>query len=219
MKKEVKIVTRILIVDDHPLFRRGLRGLLEAHTGWVVVAEAQDGYEAIEAAVRTNPDVAIIDESMPHMSGVETIRRIRQHLAKIEICLLTDSQEESVIGQALPAGARGFVLKSDSEKEILLAVDALSKHHPYFSRIVSETMLDRFVKQIGIPQIVDLLTPREREVVQLVAEGLSNKQVGRQLRLSIKTIETHRSAAMRKAGLSSTADLVRYAVRNHLVHP
>ena len=116
-------------------------------------------------------------------------------------------------------GARGFVLKSDAEKEILSAVEALSRHRPHFSRVVSESLLDHFVKHIGVPQKIDLLTPREREVVQLVAEGLSNKQVGRQLQLSIKTVETHRSAAMRKAGLSSTADLVRYAVRNHLVHP
>lgn len=218
MKKGKKIVTRILIADDHPIFRRGLRELLERHPGWAVVAEAQDGYEAIEAALRTSPDVVIIDDAMPRMNGVECARRIRQRLAKTEVCLLTESEDESVIAHALPAGARGFVLKSDTEKEILSAVEALANHHPYFSRVVSESLLDHFVKHIGLPPKIDLLTPREREVVQLVAEGMSNKQVGRQLHLSIKTVETHRSAAMRKAGLSSTADLVRYAVRNHLVH-
>jgi DNA-binding NarL/FixJ family response regulator len=211
--------TRILIADDHPLIRRGLRGLLESHPEWMVVAEAQDGYEAVEAAIRTSPDIAIIDDAMPRMNGVECTRRIRQRLARTEVCLLTDSEDESVIANALPAGARGFVLKSDAEKEILAAIEALSKHHPYFSWVVSESLLDHYVKHKGMPQSVDLLTPREREVVQLVAEGLSNKQVGRQLHLSIKTVETHRGAAMRKAGLSSTADLVRYAVRNHLVHP
>lgn len=212
-------MTRILVADDHPIFRRGLKGLLESRTGWSIVAEAQDGYEALEAALRTVPDIAIIDEVMPRMNGVECARRIRQRLPKLEICLLTDSEDESVIAHALPAGARGFVLKSDAEKEILSAIEALARHKPYFSRVVSESLLDHFVKHVGVPQKIDLLTPREREVVQLVAEGLSNKQVGRQLHLSIKTVETHRSAAMRKAGLSSTADLVRYAVRNHLVHP
>jgi DNA-binding NarL/FixJ family response regulator len=211
-------VTRILIADDHPIFRRGLRGLLESRAGWTIVAEASDGYEAIEAMLRIQPDIAIIDDAMPRMNGVESARRIRQRLPKTEICLLTDSEEESVIAHALPVGVRGFVLKSDAEKEILLAIDALSRHRPYFSRVASESLLDHFVKHIGLPQKVDLLTPREREVVQLVAEGLSNKQVGRHLHLSIKTVETHRGAAMRKAGLSSTADLVRYAVRNHLVH-
>ena len=212
-------MTRILVADDHPIFRRGLRGLLESRPGWAVIAEAQDGYEAIEVALRIAPDIAIIDDAMPRMNGVECTRRIRQRLPKIEVCLLTDSEDETVIAHALPAGARGFVLKSDAEKDILSAVEALSRHRPYFSRVVSESLLDHFVKHIGVPQKIDLLTPREREVVQLVAEGLSNKQVGRQLQLSIKTVETHRSAAMRKAGLSSTADLVRYAVRNHLVHP
>jgi DNA-binding NarL/FixJ family response regulator len=184
----------------------------------MVVAEASDGYEAIEAVLRIQPDIAIIDDAMPRMNGVESARRIRQRLPKTEICLLTDSEEESIIAHALPVGVRGFVLKSDAEKEILLAIDSLSRHRPYFSRVASESLLDHFVKHIGLPQKVDLLTPREREVVQLVAEGLSNKQVGRHLHLSIKTVETHRGAAMRKAGLSSTADLVRYAVRNHLVH-
>ena len=211
-------MTRILIADDHPIFRRGLRALLENRNGWTVEAEAGDGYEAIDAALRIQPDIAIIDDAMPRMNGVESARRIRARLPKTEICLLTDSEEESVIAHALPVGVRGFVLKSDAEKEILLAVDALSRRRPYFSRVASESLLDHFVKHIGLPQKIDLLTPREREVVQLVAEGLSNKQVGRQLHLSIKTVETHRGAAMRKAGLSSTADLVRYAVRNHLVH-
>ena len=116
------------------------------------------------------------------------------------------------------SGLEGERLKSDAEKEIVSALEALVRHRPHFSRVVSESLLDHFVKHVGLPHKIDLLTPREREVVQLVAEGLSNKQVGRHLHLSIKTVETHRGAAMRKAGLSSTADLVRYAVRNHLVH-
>jgi DNA-binding NarL/FixJ family response regulator len=178
-----------------------------------------DGYEAIQAALRVSPDVAIIDSSMRRMNGVETTRRIRQQLPKTEVCIFTDCAEEAIIASALLAGARGFVLKSDAEKELLAAVEALSNHHPYFSWVVSESLLNHYVKENGNSADKELLTPREREVVQLVAEGLSNKQVSRKLDLSIKTIETHRGAAMRKAGLSSTADLVRYAVRNHLVQP
>jgi DNA-binding NarL/FixJ family response regulator len=201
------LLTRILIADDHPLVLRGLRGLLENHPGWTIVAEARDGYEAIEAARRTLPDVAVIDDAMPRMNGIETTHRIRQCLPATEVCVLTDCEDESVIANALRAGARGCVLKSQAEKELLSAIDALSRHHPHFSWIVSESLLDRVFNYADQSQTSDFLTPREREVVQLVAEGLSNK-----------TIETHRGAAMRKAGLSSTADLVRFAVRNHLVH-
>src|SRR5215471_17753258 len=112
MKKEKQTVAHILIADDHPIFRRGLRSLLEGRSGWTIVAEAQDGYEAIEAALRTSPDIAIIDDAMPRMNGVESTRRIRQRLRRTEVCLLTDSEDESVIANGLPAGARGFVLKS-----------------------------------------------------------------------------------------------------------
>jgi DNA-binding NarL/FixJ family response regulator len=215
----VAAVTSILIADDHHLVRKGLRGLLEAQHGWTVVAEAEDGYEAIDAALRTTPDVAIIDCTMPRMNGLEAARRIHERLPKIELCLFADREEDAVIVGALNVGARGIVLKSDSEKELLTAVDALARHQPYFSCVLPESLLGHSGKRNGHAPKSELLTPREREVVQLVAEGLSNKEVGKQLDLSVKTVETHRGAAMRKAGLSSTADLVRYAVRNHLVQP
>jgi DNA-binding NarL/FixJ family response regulator len=215
----VAAVTNILIADDHHLVRKGLRGLLEAQRGWTVVAEAGDGYEAIDAALRTLPDVAIIDCSMPRMNGLEATRRIHERLPKTEVCLFADREEDGVIVSALQVGARGIVLKSDSEKELLTAVESLARHQPYFSCVVPESLLGQCRKRNGHSPKSDLLTPREREVVQLVAEGLSNKEVGKQLDLSVKTVETHRGAAMRKAGLSSTADLVRYAVRNHLVQP
>lgn len=212
-------MTNILIADDHHLVRKGLRGLLEAQRGWSVVAEAEDGYEAINAALRTVPDVAIIDCAMPRMNGLEATRRIHELLPKTEICLFADHEEDAVIVGALQVGARGIVLKSDTEKALLSAVEALSRHQPYFSCVVPETLLGHCSKRNGRAQRSELLTPREREVVQLVAEGLSNKEVSKHLALSVKTVETHRGAAMRKAGLSSTADLVRYAVRNHLVQP
>jgi DNA-binding NarL/FixJ family response regulator len=193
--------------------------LLGAHPGWKISADVGDGYEAVQAAIRVSPDVVIIDSAMRRMNGIEATRRILQHLPKTAVCIFTDCVEEAIIAGALRVGARGFVLKSDAEEELLAAVEALSNHHPHFSWVVSEALLNYYVKETADSSSKELLTPREREVVQLVAEGLSNKQVSRQLALSIKTVETHRGAAMRKAGLSSTADLVRYAVRNHLVQP
>jgi DNA-binding NarL/FixJ family response regulator len=210
-------VTRILIADGQHILRRGLRGLLETRPGWEVVAEAEDGYGAVSAAMRTSPDVAILDCALPRMNGLESARRIHQHLAETELCLFAYSAEESAIISALHAGVRGFVLKSDAEEELLAAVEAVSRHRSYVSGALTNTMIGDYVAQMReLPTLV-MLTPREREVVQLVAEGLSNKQIGRKLALSIKTVECHRGAAMRKAGWSSTADLVRYAVRNHLV--
>jgi DNA-binding NarL/FixJ family response regulator len=209
-------VTRIVIADGQHILRRGLRGLLESHPGWEVVAEAEDGYGAINAAMRTLPDVVILDCALPRMNGLESARRIHQRLAGTELCMFAYSAEESIVVSALHFGVRGFVLKSDAEEELLAAVEAVSKHRPYISCAVSNTALGDCAKHMDKSRIL-LLTPREREVVQLVAEGLSNKQIGKKLALSIKTVECHRGAAMRKAGWSSIADLVRYAVRNHLV--
>jgi DNA-binding NarL/FixJ family response regulator len=210
---------RILVADDHCLVRRGLRGLLETRLGWNVVAEVADGYSAIAAAITTLPDVAVIDSSMPQMNGIEAIRRIHQKLPKLEICFLSDNAEEAGIAAALRAGARGIVLKSDPEKELLNAVESLSRHRPHFSPSVSDALLITGGRRDDAERPIEFLTPREREIVQLVAEGFSNKEVGVRLDLSIKTVETHRCAAMRKAGVSSTANLVRYAVRNHIVQP
>ena len=212
-------MTKILIADDHHIVRRGLRALLESRSGWDVVSEAQDGYEAIEAVIRTSPDVVIMDSAMPRMSGIESTRRIHQLTRKTEICFFADCEEESVIAGALRVGARGIVFKSGTEQELLAAIDALSRHYPYFSWAVSESLLDHFQEHVEGPPEIALLTPRERKVVQLVAEGLSNRQVSRRLDLSIRTVEIYRGAAKRKAGVSSTADLVRYAVRNRLVEP
>lgn len=210
-------MTRILIADGQQILRRGLRGLLETRPGWEVVAEAEDGYGAISAAMRTSPDIAILDCSLRRMGGLESARRIRQQSIETEVCILAYSTEESTVVSAMHLGVRGFALKSDTEEELLAAVEALSKHRSYVSRAIARTMLGDHVGRMEESLRLVMLTPREREVVQLVAEGLSNKEIGKKLDLSIKTVECHRGAAMRKAGLSSIADLVRYAVRNHLV--
>jgi len=210
-------IVRILVADDHCLIRRGLRGLLESRLGWNVVAEAADGYRAVDAALATLPDVAVIDSAMPQMNGIEALRRLHQKLPKLELCFLSDNAEETSIAAALRAGARGIVLKSDPEQELVNAVSSLAKHRPHFSPSVSDALL--ITGPFSTAREIEFLTPREREIVQLVAEGFSNKEVSARLALSIKTVETHRCAAMRKAGVSSTADLVRYAVRNHIVQP
>jgi DNA-binding NarL/FixJ family response regulator len=210
-------VTRILIADGQHILRRGLRGLLETRPGWEVVAEAEDGYGAINAAMNTLPDVAILDCALPRMNGLESARRIHQYLAATELCIFAYSAEESSVVNAMNFGVRGFVLKTDAEEELLAAVEAVSRHLPYVSCAITNTMLGDYIAHMRKSPKIVALTPREREVVQLVAEGLSNKQIGKKLALSTKTVECHRGAAMRKAGWSSTADLVRYAVRNHLV--
>jgi DNA-binding NarL/FixJ family response regulator len=212
-------VSKIVIADGRDILRRGLRDLLGSHPGWDVVAEADDGYNAVSAALQTTPDIVVIDSLLPGMNGLESAARIHQRVPRAEICFFTDCREEAVIARALRTGARGYVLKSDPAEDLVCAVEALSRHRTYYSWIVPKTLVDFFEveRPVDPPGAPALLTPREREVVQLVAEGRTNKEVGRELNLSIKTVETHRCAAMRKVGLSSTADLVRYAVRNHMV--
>ena len=211
-------MTRILIADDHEVVRSGLRSILEAHDGWEVVAEAKDGKEAISQAVETKPDVAIIDYSLPLMNGIEATRQIRARVPKSEILIFTMHDSDALIHELLQAGARAFLLKSDAKHYLIAAVESLAAHRPFFTGKLSERLLESFLakqKNGGIA----VLSPRERVVVQLIAEGHSNKQMSALLNLSIKTIETHRSSAMHKLGVTSTAALVRYAVRNKLVEP
>ena len=206
---------RILIADDHEVVRSGLRKVFETQAGWQVVAEALDGKDAIFKALQTRPDVAILDYSLPLINGVEATRQIRARLPKTEVLIFTMHDSDSLIGEILAAGARGYLLKSDANAALLAAVQALATHKPYFTPNLSEALLESFLAHPGQPQFS--LTPRERGVVQLVAEGHSNKQVANVLNIGIKTVETHRAAVMRKLNMSSTASLVRYAIRNRLV--
>jgi DNA-binding NarL/FixJ family response regulator len=209
---------RILIADDHEVVRSGLRAILETRAGWQVVADAKDGKEAISKSIATTPDVAIVDYSLPIMNGVEVTRQIRARLPKTEVMIFTMHESDVLVGDVLRAGARAYVLKSDAKRHLISAVEALALHRPFFTGILSETLLESFLaKTENAP--ASSLSPRERVVVQLIAEGHSNKQMSAVLNLSIKTIETHRSAAMHKLGLKSTAGLVRYAIRNKFVEP
>jgi DNA-binding NarL/FixJ family response regulator len=211
-------VTRILIADDHQVVRSGLRAILEARAGWEVVAEAENGKDAIAKAVESQPDVAIIDYSLPVMNGIEATRQIHARLPKAEILIFTMHDSDALLDEALQAGARAFLLKSDAQHYLVAAVESLSGHKPFFTGRLSEKLLDAFLGSQTQRQ-APLLSTRERMVVQLIAEGNSNKDMSGILNLSIKTIETHRASAMRKLSITSTAGLVRYAIRNKLIEP
>ena len=208
-------MTRILIADDHEVVRSGLRSILETHPDWEVVAEAADGKEAIVKAVETKPDVAVVDYSLPLINGIEVTRQIRRRLPSTEILIFTMHDSEALIDELLRAGARGFLLKTDAANHLLEAIERLAAHKSFFTSEVSETLLKSFLLRSNRSQ--SILTPRERQIIQLIAEGNSNKQIAHVLNISLKTAETHRSAVMRKLNLHSSAALVRYAVRNRFV--
>jgi DNA-binding NarL/FixJ family response regulator len=209
-------VTRILIADDHDVVRDGLRGLLEAQPNCEVVAEAADGKEAILKAVETKPDIAVVDYSLPLVNGLEVTRQIRSRLPKTEVLVFTMHDNEIVIDDLLRAGARGYVLKTDARRQLLGAIASLAAHKPFFTPHISEALLDSFIKRHH-PERSSILTPRERQIVQLITEGHTNKVTANLLNISLKTVETHRAAVMGKLKLSSSAALVRYAIRNNLV--
>ena len=215
---------RILIADDHEVARRGIRSLLESHPGWEVCAEAKDGRDAVELATRIKPDLVLLDIGMPNLNGLEAARQILAITPNVAILILTMHDSDNVIREVLRAGARGFLLKSDAGRDLVAAVDALQSQKTFFTPRVSQMVLDGFLNREKHPDVAydanlsgDVLTAREREVIQLLAEGRTSKEVAVTLKLSVKTAETHRTNLMRKLGLHSVADLTRYAVRNGIV--
>jgi DNA-binding NarL/FixJ family response regulator len=209
-------MVRLLIADDHDVVRSGLRSLLEDQEGWSVVAEAADGKQAIAKSISEKPDIAILDYSLPLINGLEVTRQIRLRVPRVEVLIFTLHDDDWLLRDLLRAGARGYLLKSDAERYLFAAVEALIAHKPFFTDSASETLLKTFLR--AKPKD-DVLTNRERGVVQLVAEGHSHKMIASVLNISVKTVETHRSSVMRKLNLTSSAALVRYAVRNRLVEP
>jgi len=207
----------ILIADDHSVVRAGLRTLLESRTGWAVCAEALDGRDAVEKATKLKPDVAVLDIGMPLLNGVEAARRIRKSSPKTEILILTMHESDDLVQQVVEAGARGYILKDDADRILLAAVDAVRNHKPYFSTRVSG-LHDPLSPSADTSRASrSRLTPREREIVQLLAEGKSNKEVAALLGISVNTAEAHRANIMLKLDLHSVTELVHYAIRNNIV--
>jgi DNA-binding NarL/FixJ family response regulator len=211
-------MTRILIADDHDVVRSGLHAILSSQPGWEVVAEAEDGKRAVELAAETKPNVAILDYQLPVMNGIDATREIRAFQPETEVLIFTMHESEPLIRELLEAGARGYLLKSDARKFLIAAVEALSHHQPFFTGRVSEALLSTFLANKG-DRSGEVLTPRERGVVQLIAEGRTNQEAAKLLGINLKTVETHRAAAMRKIKATSAVGLVRYAIRNKLVEP
>jgi len=206
------------VADDHHVVRTGLRALLESKTGWLVCAEAANGREAVEKASAFRPDVAVLDIGMPLLNGVEATRQIRQVSPETEVLILTMHDSEQMIQGVLDAGARGYILKDDADRNLLAAVEAVRKHKPYLSSRVSAAVSSLALSDV--PQgerPARPLTPREREIVQLLAEGKSNKEIASYLRISVKTAETHRANIMLKLNFHSVTELVRYAVKNRII--
>jgi DNA-binding NarL/FixJ family response regulator len=209
-------VTRLLIADKHDVVRSALRAMLRARPDWQVVAEATDGKEAILKAFETKPDIAVIDDLLPLVSAVEVTRQIRARMRRTEVLVFTIDDSKARIEELLKAGARGYLSSLDAEDYLVGAIESLAAHKPFFTATVSEALLESFLAN---PDRRTGLSNRERLVMQLVAEGHSNRQTAAILNISTKTVESHRAAVMRKLNLFSSADLVRYAIRHKLVEP
>jgi DNA-binding NarL/FixJ family response regulator len=214
---------RILLADDHEVVRAGLRALLEEQSGWEVVAEAVDGRDAVEKASKLKPDVVVIDIAMPSLNGLEAVRQIVKAVPNTKVLVLTMYDSDPLIQQVLQAGARGYLLKSDAGRDLVSAIDALRRNKTFFTPKVSQMVLEGYLDKSPREKEAEdepeslRLTSRQREIVQLLAEGKSSKEVAAVLGLSVKTAETHRANIMRKLDCHSVTELVRYAIRNHII--
>ena len=212
---------RILLADDHEVVRRGLRALLETHAGWEVCGEAADGRAAVALALALAPDIVVMDIGMPQLNGFDATRQILERTRGIEVLVLSMHESEQFVREVIGAGARGYVLKSDAGRDLLAAVEALLRRETFFSASVASSVRASALQVCGAkrPSLRPAgdLTRREREVLQLLAEGRANKMVAKELGISVKTAETHRARIMRKLGMKSLADVVRYAIRNGFI--
>ena len=211
---------RILIADDHELFRRGVAAELTQVPGWMVAAEAVNGRDAVAMAEELKPDIVVLDLTMPELNGLEAARRIISAEPSARILILTAHESEQLVREVLSAGARGYVLKSDAGRILVAALQALLDGRSFFTTTVARMVLDGYLRsESRDAAALPTLSAREREIVQLLAEGNSNKDIARVLKISVKTAETHRSNIMRKMAFESLPELVRYAIRNNIIEP
>ena len=211
---------QILIADDHGVVRKGLRTLLESTRGWKVCAEATNGRKAVEAAGQWDPDIAILDISMPELNGVEATRQIRQLYPRTEVLILSMHESDVLLHESLKAGAKGYLLKEDADDQLVSAIDALRQHKQYFSPKLAKAMAgagESIAQEKDRSVPLNRLTAREKQVIQLLAEEKSNKEVANILGISVKTVEAHRTRVMLKLGVHSITGLVRYAIRNQII--
>jgi DNA-binding NarL/FixJ family response regulator len=207
---------RILIADDHEIVREGLKAMIRQQPGWEVCGDVSTGREAVAQATTLDPDIIVMDIGMPDLNGLDATRQIKRALPNTEVLIFTANETEDIVRNVFKAGAKAYLLKSDASKHLIPAIEALRKHRTYFSSKVSEIVFAGYLKGDGCTDDQSL-TAREREMVQLVAEGKTSKDIAQILGISVKTVETHRATIMRKLELESVADLVRYAVRNGIV--
>jgi DNA-binding NarL/FixJ family response regulator len=213
--------TRILVADDHEVVRKGVTQILTSQPDFEVICEVQTGRAAVSEALRLKPDVLVMDVMMPDLNGLEATRQIMKSVPHAQVLILSMHESEELVREVLASGARGYVLKSDAGRELVSAVSALSQKRPFFTSSVSEIVLEGFLRtgstKLPVVEEGGRLSAREREIVQLLAEGKTNKEVAAHLHISVKTVETHRSHIMQKLNLNSVSDLVRYAIRNKMV--
>ena len=212
---------RLMIADDHEIFRAGLRSLLEDQPGWQIVAEASNGREAVAKAAKAHPDVALLDIGMPVLNGLEAARQIVRRAPQTKIVMLTVYDSDAMIHQVLACGARAYLFKTDAARDLVSAVKAVHEHATFFTEKVAEAVVNGFKhngsRTAGAESQTGRLTPRQCEITRLVAQGLTSKELGAFLGISVKTAETHRSNLMHRLNCHSVADLVRYAVRNQII--
>lgn len=213
---------RILIADDHDVLRAGARALIERQPGWQVCGEVSNGSAAVAQAEKLAPDIVVLDMSMPELNGLEAARRIQKLLPKSETLILTAHEDGTLIREVFEAGVKSYILKTHATEHLIPAIHSLAQHKPYFTSAVSEVLFARMLQKTAPKREEDegddeRLTARERETVQLLAEGHSNKEVADKLGISLRTAETHRAAVMRKLRVDSLAALVRYAIRHHII--
>jgi DNA-binding NarL/FixJ family response regulator len=214
-------MVRILVADDHDIFRRGLKDLLTTHPGWEIVGEAKTGREAVAFAEQLQPDIVIMDISMPDLNGLDASHRIHKAFPKIGILILTLHFSDELLTKIIEAGARAYIVKSDAVRDVISAVEALMTKRTFFTAAAADILLPGFSKDRSVPKpelrVRSRLTSREREIVQLLAEGKSSKEVAVALGISVKTAETHRMNIMRKLEIHSVSEVVRYAVKNQII--